>query len=356
MEQPTHVIDPDGEVIIVLQNTDPQFAELDGNIQGVAEELNHPEEHMETPKPTLEEEPAVTEEPTETGVDAPQEEVCFRIQVSAKHLTFASPVFKNILTGGWKESVTYLQQGSVEITAESWDIDALLILLRIIHCQYHHIPLKLTLEVLAKIAALAEYYNCRETVRFLGHIWISALEEPIPSTDCRDLILWLWISWFFQLPSQFKEATSTAMSWGDNWIDNLGLPISDKVIKSMNDRRQEAITNLVHRLHEKREELLSGSRGCGYECSSIMYGALTKQMQLNALLCPKPEVPFVDLNYRSLVQRVSSFISPHWDCDLSRHTQHWHLCDDSSFERIFGELSDTIEGLDLDGFIHGSTG
>ena len=43
-----------------------------------------------------------------------------RIQVSAKHLILASCVFKKLLTGGWKESVTYLQKGSVEITAESW--------------------------------------------------------------------------------------------------------------------------------------------------------------------------------------------------------------------------------------------
>ena len=242
MDQPTHVIDPDGEVIIVLRNTDAQFAELNDKIQGVAEELNHPKEYMETPEPRLEEEPAVTEEPTETGVDEQQEEVWPRIQVSAKHLTLASPVFKNILTGGWKESVTYLQQGSVEITAESWDIEALLILLRIIHCQYYHIPRKLTLEVLAKVAVVAEYYDCRETVRFLGHIWISALEERIPSTDCRDLILWIWISWFFQLPSHFKQATSTAMSCGDNWFDNLGLPIPNKVISKGRKNPQSCLT------------------------------------------------------------------------------------------------------------------
>ncbi|PKY04456.1 hypothetical protein P168DRAFT_297303 [Aspergillus campestris IBT 28561] len=289
MEQPTHVIDPDGEVMIKKQVPDPL-----------------------KPKSVPIEEPAVTEAPTGTGVDEQPEDDCPRIQVSAKHLILASPVFKKILTGGWKESVTYLQKGSVEITAESWDIEALLILLRIIHCQYHHIPPKLTLEALAKVAVLAEYYDCRETVRFLGQIWIKALEEVIPSTYCRDLILWLWVSWFFQLPSQFKQATSTVMSRCNKWVDNLGLPIPNNVIRSMDDRRQGAITDLVLRLHETREKFLSGSRGCGYECSSIMYGTLTKQMQSNALLWPRPEVPFLDLNYISLVQRVLSFKSPGW--------------------------------------------
>jgi hypothetical protein len=79
------------------------------------------------------EEPAVEElaaqEPAETGIVEQPDGSCFRIQVSAKHLALASPVFKQILKAGWKESLTYLQKGSVEITADSYDIEALLILL-----------------------------------------------------------------------------------------------------------------------------------------------------------------------------------------------------------------------------------
>lgn len=97
------------------------------------------------------------EEPAEIGIAEQLDEGCFRIQVSAKHLALASSVFKKILTGGWKESITYLQKGSVEITAGSWDIEALLIILRIIHCQSYGVPRKLTLEMLAKVAVLADY-------------------------------------------------------------------------------------------------------------------------------------------------------------------------------------------------------
>lgn len=120
----------------------------------------------------------------------------------------------------------------------------------------------------------------------------------------------------------------------------------------MDDRRQGAIADLISQLHETREELLSGSRGCGYECSSIMYGALTKQMQSNALLWPRPEVPFLNLNYMSLVQRVSSFTSPRWHGGSPYFSSYQHSCVDSSFKSLFGKSNDIIEGLDLDSLIH----
>lgn len=205
------------------------------------EELAVEEPAVEEPaveEPAVEE-PAVEEiaveelaaqEPAETGIVEQPDGSCFRIQVSAKHLAFASPVFKQILKGGWKESLTYLQKGSVEITADSYDIEALLILLHIIHGQYYQTPRKITLETLAKVAVLADYYDCREALDILVTTWINALEETIPKSYSRNLVLWLWVSWFFQLPAQFREATSTAMSWSNNWIDNLGLPIPDIVI------------------------------------------------------------------------------------------------------------------------------
>lgn len=153
-----------------------------------------------------------------------------RIQVSAKHLTFASSVFKKISTGGWKESITYLQKGSVEITAESWDTEAFLILLRAIHGQYYYIPRKLTLEMLAKVAMIADYYECKTALYIMKDIWIDNLKEKIPRTVSRDLILWLWIAWVFQLHSQFKISTLIAMSRSDDWVVSFGLPTPANVI------------------------------------------------------------------------------------------------------------------------------
>jgi hypothetical protein len=324
MNRPTHIIDPDGEVVIILRNADSPFAEPDedmvanivsqplpekcDSVQDPTEKIEPSTDHMVNsmraskgkkkkkkgssavwtsfgptplpveefaPEPAPEPAPEFSEEsvparaqewpveeqpveeqpveeqpveeqpveeqpveeqpagePIEIGlVCEQQDESCFRIQVSAKHLMLASSVFKKILTGGWKESVAYLQKGSVEITTQGWDIEALLILLRVIHGQHYHIPRKLTLEMLAKVAVLVDYYECKEATSVWTTIWIDSLEEKIPSTYSRDLFLWLWISWFLQLPTQFKKLTSTVMSQSNGWINNgLGLPIPDKVM------------------------------------------------------------------------------------------------------------------------------
>ncbi|CAI7616945.1 unnamed protein product [Penicillium discolor] len=191
-------------------------------------------EETATVEPTSEEptaeEPAAEESAAEESAAEFGTLDYVRIQVSAKHLTFASSVFKKILTGGWKESITYLQKGSVEITAESWDTEAFLILLRAIHGQYYYIPRKLTLEMLAKVAMIADYYECKTALYIMKDIWIDNLKEKIPRTVSRDLILWLWIAWFFQLHSQFKISTLIAMSRSDDWVVSFGLPIPANVI------------------------------------------------------------------------------------------------------------------------------
>ncbi|KAJ5585246.1 uncharacterized protein N7459_005046 [Penicillium hispanicum] len=276
---------------------------------------------------------------------------CFRIQVSAKHLMFSSPVFKRILAGGWKESITYFQKGSVEVTAESWDIEALMILLKAIHGQFYHIPKKLSLEMLAKVAVIADYYDCKEALHFLKDMWITNTEEDIPTTASRDLILWLWIAWFFQLPSEFKSTTSIAMSQSDDWIDMLGLPVPDNVIGSMNECREKAINDLIVLLYDTRDAFLRGSRGCCFECRSIMYGGLTLQMQSNNLLLPKPKAPFPNLNYNHLVRTVMKFTSPRWYNTLrfSIYEPHdLHNCSDASFKSMFVKLADCVEGLELE--------
>ncbi|KAJ5712964.1 uncharacterized protein N7483_010145 [Penicillium malachiteum] len=181
MDPLIHIIDPEGEVTIVLRNssinknsfalrTFNTFPLLFGNVRssqatsGSSEfysnqleprlmersgekknkkkkkkekkrkaSADEPEPAADEPEPAADE-PTAADEPAaekipageltseaafEEHFDSFSADSCFRIQVSAKHLMFASPFFKRLLTGGWRESVTYSQKGKVEITAES---------------------------------------------------------------------------------------------------------------------------------------------------------------------------------------------------------------------------------------------
>ncbi|KAJ5951227.1 uncharacterized protein N7479_009640 [Penicillium vulpinum] len=220
------------------------------------------------PEGTIPEDAAFEHTAVENQMSEPMDRREFLIQVSAKHMMFASSVFKKTLTGSWKESELYLKKGSVEVTADGWDSEALLIILRAIHCQYNQIPKKVTLEMLAKISVIADYYDCKDVLYIMTDIWIGSLDEKV-TTCSRDLMLWLWVSWFFKRPTRFKEVTSTVMSLADGLIDVRGLPFPDRVIGSMDKSRQEAIENVILLLYETREAFLSGNRGYSVKASSF---------------------------------------------------------------------------------------
>lgn len=109
------------------------------------------------------------------------------------------------------------------------------------------------------------------------------------------------------------------------------------MIDSMRESREEGIKNLVNWLHETRDAFLKGTRGCDFECRSMAYGALSLQMQSSNLLSPKPEIPFPNLTYSILVERILAFESP-------------HHCDHASFSSIFPTLNKSLDGLKLQDF------
>ncbi|KAJ5751419.1 uncharacterized protein N7511_008384 [Penicillium nucicola] len=197
MNSPTHTIDPDGEVIIILRNANSPFAQLAGN--------------------------------TFTSRDSDVFPWLFGNAQSSHEATeatkilFEQPELSLKEKGRNKKKEKKRKAGAILTALESTS-PPLMILLQAIHGQYYHIPRKLTLEMLAKVAVIADYYDCKEALYFQTDMWIMNVEENIPTAVSRDLTLWLWVAWFFQLSSQFKLSTSIAMSQSDGWIDNLGLP------------------------------------------------------------------------------------------------------------------------------------
>ncbi|PKX96270.1 uncharacterized protein P174DRAFT_457082 [Aspergillus novofumigatus IBT 16806] len=259
---------------------------------------------------------------------------CFCIQVSVKHLTLASPIFKKTLSGCWKEGLHLLNEGS--------DLKVFLILMDIFHCQAQNLPREICLELLAKIAVLADCYQCQTLVRFFAEIWIGHLRRKIfPMIYSCDSMLWVW----------FEKSTSIAISQSNSLITSLDLLIPAKVIDEMNRRRIDVISAVLSSLMEQRDSFLDGSRGCCFECSSIMLGALMKHMHSSGLLFLEPAAPFPGLSYCQLLETVCGFRSPQWHSNSGYLRYSWHNCGVASFSSLIAAPGTSIKGLSLIDFL-----
>ena len=93
--------------------------------------------------------------------DGTPNEIVFR--VSTKHLSMASPVFRKLIKGDFRESKPN-NQGLLEIRTSDWNAEALLVLLDIIHGHHNHVPERLSQEHVAHIGLIADYYDCSDIV------------------------------------------------------------------------------------------------------------------------------------------------------------------------------------------------
>ena len=117
------------------------------------------------------------------------------------------------------------------ITAADWDEEAFLILLNILHLRNRKVPRIVSLEMLAKIAVLIDYYECGEALEGFTEKWVGSLVAvtPMPLTYCRDLVLWIWVTWAFSSAAHFERATAVAVKESTEAFRDLGLPIPPKV-------------------------------------------------------------------------------------------------------------------------------
>lgn len=156
-----------------------------------------------------------------------------RIQVSAKHLMRGSSFFDKLLSGNWKEGREFKDNGSIEITVQSWYIDPLLVILHIVHGDLSKVPRDLDLEELGNVAIIADYYGVSE-VRFFADIWINNFTwDELPQYDSKpsdDVVSWLWISYFFRNAEIFTACTYILMNNSAEEICSCDYPIPAALI------------------------------------------------------------------------------------------------------------------------------
>lgn len=98
------------------------------------------------------------------------------LAVSSKVLCLASPVFKAMISGKFKESIelaakrTSLQLYDILLPED--DADATTILCRVLHFKLDEIPDKPTTVCLENLAYLSDKYRCINALKYCGSLWL----------------------------------------------------------------------------------------------------------------------------------------------------------------------------------------
>ncbi|KAI4629129.1 uncharacterized protein J4E87_003390 [Alternaria ethzedia] len=139
------------------------------------------------------------------------ERPCFVYQVSSQHLITASPKFKSEIMS-WSENHK-TDDGFYHMDTADWDPEAFAILLNMLHLRFRQVPKMLSLELLAKVAKLVDYYQCWEAFDLIADVWVrhARAYHPIPGTYSRELMLWILVAWVFKEPLLFNNATKIAI-------------------------------------------------------------------------------------------------------------------------------------------------
>ncbi|PYI20271.1 hypothetical protein BO99DRAFT_456724 [Aspergillus violaceofuscus CBS 115571] len=273
-----------------------------------------------------------------------------RIQVSAKHLRLASPVFDRQLTGSFNEAQNLQRTGKVDITVEGWDLEALLILLRIIHGRNHRVPHFVPLSLCARIAVLVDYYACQEAMQVHLRLWKSHLETQIPTGyNATETLEWIWVSYFFDMSRVFDQVTLLAIRHGDEHMESTEFPVKASIMEAINTHREKSIDNVLNLIARWRDGLRQGLFGCTFECRCDDLGAL-EQSLFTANLYNPPTTPFTGWSFDSLFTHVKTFLKPSSRCNLLSYLNH-DKCD--AIPKIVQEvetLSSEMQGLDLTTF------
>ncbi|MCJ1354863.1 MAG: hypothetical protein MMC33_004853 [Icmadophila ericetorum] len=225
-----------------------------------------------------------------------------RVRVSSKHLSLSSSAFKALFSRKFREGTALHNEGSIELSLPDDHPATLLILLNIVHGKFKKVPKALDLDMLTQMAILVDKYDLSEAVSLVSDIWISDINETIPTHMSEALVQWICISWIFKRRFEFKKATRVAQNYAESTIDKYSatsLPIPSVVINAIESTREKAISEITSLLHgylvTYRDSKVDQ---CSFQCDSLVLGSITKNLQsLSLLNSPGPPYEGHSFNY-----------------------------------------------------------
>jgi hypothetical protein len=112
--------------------------------------------------------------------------------------------------------------------------------------------------------------------------------------------------------------------------------------------RQESVDSVITILQELLTYFRNARTACSFECSSILLGALTKEIQARYIFSAQPTAPLLGFSFASISRSVRNIRSPIWSSNSDYGT---HSCRISSFiDPSIDELEAAFVGLTLKDF------
>ncbi|KAH7141421.1 hypothetical protein B0J13DRAFT_59164 [Dactylonectria estremocensis] len=281
-------------------DTSTEAPPIGDGVDALPGEPKHAELHQDSGQPAL----AFGEDPTGK----------FRIRVSSGHLRLASPVFQKTL----EEELTGLTpHGQLlrEMQIPSWSIDALIIVLDIIHGHHREVPRSLSLELLTKVSMIASYYQFQEVIQVFAELWLNDLDKNLPQTHSKESILMLIVGSVFTRPDIFRKMCQLALSGSEGVIKarlGISIPMVERSFVQIESQREEALRQLFESIYNLLDSPHDSNLGCNFECSSMMLGSLLMEVDRNGLRNPRVTWPYSGHSISSIKRKISGFRRPIW--------------------------------------------
>ena len=116
-------------------------------------------------------------------------------------------------------------------------------------------------------------------------------------------------------------------------------------VDAIDQQRRNIVNKIISGLQDLATYLCERDE-CSVACSSMLLGALTRQMHTSGILNPMPTPPFLGYSVRETTEAVRKFTSPAWK-DGEYYSQS-HKCTLAPFmEPTVNRFGDDTEGLRL---------
>ncbi|ERS95688.1 hypothetical protein HMPREF1624_07763 [Sporothrix schenckii ATCC 58251] len=271
-----------------------------------------------------------------------------RIKVSSKHLSLASPRFRDILAqktaaaantnGSGKQSngvttppaspnslwrkqaatttATDESDGRIHIVLDGLDADATTTVLNIVHGRggKDRVPKTVSLEALARIAVVVDKLKLQDAVEIYADRWVDELHSksaPSSKDSSRDLVFWIYVAYVFQRDRIFKEATKIAAAQLTGPLPTLpNLPLRAKIAHDIDTQRQAVIGQALDILETAVDKLVQGdldqdeettaTDGEDNNSDTFLLGTLLRTLHRHKLIWPRPPSPYAGVSIAAI--------------------------------------------------------